>query len=156
MQEIDPYREFRRSLRFATVVPGRKPTWTKKEEEWANAIESIAIVTGKSYRTVQSMVEQASLMYSRPSVPAIHRNLFRDFYFCVVKKYDIYPRDHIFDAFNRLEQYGHQRGANVNCFFDEYKDLNTDSLTLPVVSNPYKSVLYVSDDPDKHSKNWII
>lgn len=105
--------EFHRRLNTPPVMPGRKPAWMKKEEEWSYAIESIAIATGKSYRTVQSAFEDVALIYSRPSVPAISRNIFRDFYFRVVKKYDVYPRDHIFDAFNRHDQYGHQRGANV-------------------------------------------
>lgn len=147
--------EFQRRLNTPPVMLGRKPSWFKKQEEWFYALNNLS-VAGSTPRRILRRFEEFNRRYDQIHEPSIPHNLFRDFYFRVVKKYDVYPRDHIFDAFNRHDQYGHQRGANVNCFFDEYKERNTESLTLPAVSNPYKSVLYVSDAPEQYSKNWII
>lgn len=87
------------SHRFAPVTPGRKPLWAKIEEETAMCYEmlrrrcehSICSVTAIE---VADIIEQYRRSHPDPESewhvePAIRYNIFREFYYRVVKQYHV-------------------------------------------------------------------
>ena len=87
------------SHRFVAVTPGRKPLWAKIEEETAMCYEMIRRRCEHSTRSVTAIevadiIEQYRRLHPDPESewhvePAIRRNIFREYYYRVVKQYPV-------------------------------------------------------------------
>lgn len=79
--------------RFVPVTPGRKPVWAKIEEETAMCYEVLrrkyeGSCQSVSVITVADIIDQYRKSHPDPEPePAFRYNIFRDFYFRVVKKF---------------------------------------------------------------------